>query len=40
MDVYAQNHILPMQNLIITYETRDNPLDPSTIQKLIREFFF
>ena len=39
LDIYALNNILPMQNLITTYETKENPLDPEVVNRIIREYF-
>lgn len=39
LDIYTQNGIIPTINLITTFETRDNPIDPYRIEKIIREQF-
>lgn len=36
---YADHQIIPSINLITTYETKDNPLDPEMIQKIIQYYF-
>lgn len=39
LDVYAMNQILPTFNLITTYESRDNPLDPEVVEQILRLYF-
>lgn len=39
LEIYTNNGIVPMDNLIVTFETRNNPLDPGTVEKIIREYF-
>ncbi len=38
LKTYCSNGIYPNQNLIITYETKDNPLSPMEIERIIKEF--
>lgn len=37
---YIDNNILPNVNLIITYETKANPLTPEKIEKIVEEYFY
>jgi len=39
LDVYTMNGIVPTMNLIVTFETRENPLDPGMIEKVISDYF-
>lgn len=39
LDIYALNQILPTHNLITTYESRENPLDPEVVEQIIRMYF-
>lgn len=38
LQCYAVHGIIPTVNLITTYETREHPLSPSTVEKVIRDF--
>lgn len=38
--VYFNNGILPDHNLILTYESKDHPMDISIVMDKFREFFF
>lgn len=38
LSLFAENNIFPGRNLIITMETKDCPLNPRHIEKLIKEF--
>lgn len=39
MQLYTSNGIIPSINLITTYETKANPLNPDMIQKIIEHYF-
>lgn len=39
LDTYRENGYYPMINLITTYETKDNPLDLTLVEDLIKHFF-
>ena len=39
IESYISNGYIPMVNLIITFETKDNPLGMDVIEKLIRHYF-
>lgn len=39
IELYAANKIYPSINLITTYETQENPLNPDTVQKIIEHYF-
>lgn len=39
LQLYAFHNILPTINLITTYETKEHPLSPATITKLVEEYF-
>lgn len=39
LNLYISHGIIPMIHLITTYETNDTPLDISTIEKIVEEFF-
>lgn len=36
---YVANNIFPTINLITTYETKENPLDMSTIEEIVQKYF-
>ena len=38
LNLYAQNQFLPVRNLIITMETATEPLTPSIIEEMIKNF--
>lgn len=37
--LYCRNGIVPSVNLILTYETKESPLDIETIEQMIKEYF-
>jgi hypothetical protein len=37
--LYCQNGIIPSINLIMTFETRENPLSTEKIESIIKEYF-
>ena len=39
LEIYALNQILPTYNLITTYESRENPLNPEIVEQIIRMYF-
>ena len=39
LDEYRKNGIYPRKNLILTYETSDNPLDIKGIKEMFKEIF-
>lgn len=39
LKVYVNNGMIPSVNLILTYETRKNPLDIEIVEKTIEEYF-
>ena len=39
LDEYRKNSIFPGKNLILTYETSDNPLDIKGIKEMLKELF-
>ena len=39
IQLYTANGWIPMQNLILTTETSDHPLDAMLVQRLIEHFF-
>lgn len=39
LKLYIDNNIIPTHNLILTYETKDNPLTTDTIEKTIHYYF-
>ena len=39
IQLYALNGIIPSIHLITTYETKENPLGVSEVEKLVREYF-
>ena len=39
IQVYIANGFIPMKNLILTFETREQPLDSSTIYSIISQYF-
>ena len=39
LQLYANNQIVPGIQLITTYETRQRPLSPETVEKTIQQFF-
>lgn len=39
LDLYTEYGIIPSINLIVTFETKDNPLDPRKIERIIKEYF-
>ena len=39
LQLYISNGIIPSINLIITFETKENPLSIDTIEKIIKEYF-
>ena len=38
LNLYAENNIFPGRNLIVTMETKLQPLDTRTVEKIIKEF--
>ncbi len=40
LEFYTHNNIYPGANLITSYETADNPLSITTIENIIRDYFF
>ena len=36
---YTENGIIPGINLITTYETKDNPLNPELVETLVKHYF-
>jgi len=39
LHLYSSNGIIPTIQLITTYETKEHPLSPDTIERLIRQYF-
>ena len=39
LNTYISNNIIPSINLITTYETKDHPLDPDFVQKIVEYYF-
>ena len=39
LKIYTKYEIIPSVNLILTYETKKNPLDIETVEKTIEEYF-
>ena len=39
MELYTLNGIIPTMQLLITYETSDNPLTPEVVEQLVRQYF-
>lgn len=39
LQLYISNGIIPSIHLITTYETKDNPLDAGTIEKIVEHYF-
>lgn len=39
LQVYISNGIIPSIQLITTYETKENPLDPETVEKIVEHYF-
>ncbi len=37
--MYCEHGIIPMANLILTYETKDNPLGIDSVEKIVKEYF-
>ncbi len=37
--LYISNNIIPGDNLITSYETKDNPLSIKTIQDIVNHYF-
>lgn len=40
LQLYTNHGIIPTLQLITTYETKDNPLTPETIERTIKNYFF
>ena len=40
IQTYTTYGIIPTINLITTYETREHPLTPDTVKKIVQEYFF
>lgn len=39
LEIYTRNGIIPSDNLIMTFETREMQLDPAIVEKVVRETF-
>lgn len=39
IQLYASNNIIPTINLIMTFETKEYPLNTETIEKIVKEYF-
>lgn len=39
LQLYISNGIIPTLHLITTYETKDEPLDPETVEKIVMQYF-
>lgn len=39
LQLYISNNIIPTIQLITTYETKEAPLDPETVEKIVRHYF-
>ena len=39
LQLYIENGIIPSIQLITTYETKDNPLNPEMIEKIVKHYF-
>jgi hypothetical protein len=37
--MYCENGIIPGINLILTYETKENPLSIDQVEKIVKEYF-
>ena len=36
---YIENGIIPTIDLIVTYETKEHPLDYEAVEKIVKEYF-
>lgn len=39
LQLYISNGIIPNIQLITTYETQEEPLDPETVEKIVEHYF-